>query len=1466
MSVKSNPLLEKDIFPDADINSQKNVSCRVTNSVLKYLDSHGYATDSILEGISFSKEHLSNPFDWVPYETRETLCRRAVELTKDPMFMFHVGLETPKLNPLGGVESMVKLLIGPKIAYRSISKYSKLFDKIFKFSTYLKDNNHAIITMSMNGDFSPSKDSCYYAQGILAAIPTLWGLPPAEIHEKKCMCQTNAVGENNDVQLPSDRCEFEVYWQNNPYSLFNQLKNSFKTNYRKKSNIKELEHNFWILDQKNAELVAKNKQLAQVREIALSVDKVKTLDEALSLVVEQAREIDGVLFVLVQRLDASGEYVITPYYSRIRPQYNYIVNSIKALGFDVEKEFGNNSTSNKFKLPVSKLKVAQKITKDPQVTVYSRLSELLDGVWPGFLCDSIQRIMGVKKLALIPLTIDGKYWGSILYFLTKEVPVNILEMIGVHCSTAIKNISHIEIVANQNKKLLAINSIANITSRSMDMDRMTYESAKEIINIFNADVCTLYLWNKAEKTLKLTAECQLNKKQLRVPFICPTDSPIANFFFSQEKISEGDFADNLPQGVNNPSTKYVSTILSTSSNRYGCLIVTRNNPSQFSDEEKKLLSSISNQLAIAIENYNLHADVLKRMTEAESAREKLEVSENKFYTAFNSSPDVIFITSAEGRYLEVNENFNRLSGYTREEVLGRTTLEIDTWVNRHDRDKILAKIKAQGHIYNEETQFRAKSGDIYTLIFSNEIIYINNQPCLMFVGTDITSRKKMEDSLAKEAIRRRILIEQSRDGIVILDQNGKVYEANLRFSEMLGYSISELSKLAVWDWEYQLPREKLLEMILSVDEKGDHFETKHRRKDGSIFEVEISTNGATFSSQKLIFCVCRDITERKLAEKQLKESEDYSKVLLDSFTAGAFLIDPETHIIIDINRAASEMFKAERKDVIGRVCHRCICPAEEGHCPVTDKGESINISERILLDSEGKKIPVLKSVNPITWKGRKYLFESFIDITQRKKAEDALIESQQKYKTIFDSANDIILLMDAKGTITDVNSKLTDIGGWSKEELLGENIKSLIKIVTKRSLPIIVTNFLKRTAGFDVQPYTVEMKKKNGELAIVEINATAIKKEGKVTGDLAILRDVTERVQAQKRLQNQKELIERILSTTPDAVLVIDKDSSIKLSNRAFCDIFGVKPDDIAGMPVSKILTSEELLKEITKVGSRNTPQIKHNFEYKSNDKHRLFVINIMPMEEKEILLILNDVTDERERQDKLYLTDRLASIGEMASGIAHELNNPLTGVVGLSQLLLEEDVPGNIKEDLEAITSEAKRASGIVKNLLTFARKHEPIRQLTQVNTIVQDVLKLRAYEHKVHDISVDVHLSDELPEIMAEPFQIQQVFLNIVLNAEQAMIEAHKKGRLSITTEKKGNYVQIFFSDNGPGITPENMRKLFSPFFTTKEVGKGTGLGLSVCYGIVTGHAGKISAKNNLSEGATFTIELPINSNPEG
>ena len=230
------------------------------------------------------------------------------------------------------------------------------------------------------------------------------------------------------------------------------------------------------------------------------------------------------------------------------------------------------------------------------------------------------------------------------------------------------------------------------------------------------------------------------------------------------------------------------------------------------------------------------------------------------------------------------------------------------------------------------------------------------------------------------------------------------------------------------------------------------------------------------------------------------------------------------------------------------------------------------------------------------------------------------------------------------------------------------------------------------------------------------------------------------------------------------------------------------------------------------------------------------------------------------ELQQRALTSSHLASIGELASGIAHEVNNPLASIVLYTQLLMEEDLPAKTKSDVMSIYESAVRAINIIRRLLTFARQQLQQKMATDINEMVAVTLELRKYALETSNISVRTRLAPGLPLTLADPGQIQQVFLNIVLNAEAEMKLSHGKGNLFITTELEGNTIRVSFRDDGPGISKENMNKIFNPFFTTREVGQGTGLGLSICHGIMADHDGKIYAESEPGSGATFYVELPV------
>jgi two-component system NtrC family sensor kinase len=261
------------------------------------------------------------------------------------------------------------------------------------------------------------------------------------------------------------------------------------------------------------------------------------------------------------------------------------------------------------------------------------------------------------------------------------------------------------------------------------------------------------------------------------------------------------------------------------------------------------------------------------------------------------------------------------------------------------------------------------------------------------------------------------------------------------------------------------------------------------------------------------------------------------------------------------------------------------------------------------------------------------------------------------------------------------------------------------------------------------------------------------------------------------------------------------------------------------------------------------------------------FSINLSPISGEDgrvssIVVVMTDVTDSAMLRSKLLHAEKMAAVGQLVSGVAHEVNNPLTAILGFTDLLLENpELPESARRDLRVILQEAQRTKQIVQNLLSFARQMPPQRQSVQLNSILQRTVHLRSYDFISHGIQVIERLDDTLPQVVGDSHQLQQVFLNILNNAYDAVRESEtaRPARIEVASAHSGSFVEISFRDNGPGITdPE---KIFDPFFTTKDIGKGTGLGLSICYGIVREHGGEIVCHNNLdSEGATFIVRLPV------
>lgn len=244
------------------------------------------------------------------------------------------------------------------------------------------------------------------------------------------------------------------------------------------------------------------------------------------------------------------------------------------------------------------------------------------------------------------------------------------------------------------------------------------------------------------------------------------------------------------------------------------------------------------------------------------------------------------------------------------------------------------------------------------------------------------------------------------------------------------------------------------------------------------------------------------------------------------------------------------------------------------------------------------------------------------------------------------------------------------------------------------------------------------------------------------------------------------------------------------------------------------------------------------------------------------VIISVRDVTMEKKLEQQIIQSERLAAMGQMIGGFAHELNNPLTSILGMSELLQEGETSEARRKQISVLHQQARRAAEIVQNLQYFARPPAPGRSQVNLNELVQRTVQMQAYPLRKSNITVDFLPEPAIPAIIADPNQLMQVFLNLLLNAEQAIRESREKGTIRVRMGRNpdSNSVWIVFQDDGPGIAPENLTHIFDPFFTTRRPGRGTGLGLSICKTVLREHKGNIEAASGPGGGAVFTITLPV------
>src|SRR5882757_8687713 len=480
------------------------------------------------------------------------------------------------------------------------------------------------------------------------------------------------------------------------------------------------------------------------------------------------------------------------------------------------------------------------------------------------------------------------------------------------------------------------------------------------------------------------------------------------------------------------------------------------------------------------------------------------------------------------------------------------------------------------------------------------------------------------------------------------------------------------------------------------------------------------------------------------------------------------------------------------------------------------------------------------------------------DITDRREAE-------RRYRELYDSIQEGLFFATPDGRFLDVNDAMVRMLGYaSREELLRDDVGSYLYPepgARGRLLAAI------RKTGV-LRNHVESLRRKDGTILHTLQNITAVRdSQGKINQFRGLMLDVTEQKMFQAQLQRERDFNQKILNATQSMILVLDTAGLISYANRR-CYETGYKQEEMIGRRLVDLVDAGQRKEFEAALDTTAHGQQVENLELRarrSDGTPGHFSISLSPMRDEQntvnsVVVVMTDITDAALLQAKLAHSERMATIGRLVSGVAHEVNNPLAAILGFTDLLLENPaIPENAREDLQIILHETQRTKDIVQDLLSFARQRPVQRELVHVNNVLRQTIKLRSYDFASHGVEVSEEFDENLAPALGDAQQLQQVFLNILNNAYDAVQDAGQRGRIKIRTRRQEEMIEVAISDNGIGIS--DPQRIFDPFYTTKQVGKGTGLGLSICYGIVRAHGGEILCWNNSEDsGSTFVVRVPI------
>jgi PAS domain S-box-containing protein len=887
--------------------------------------------------------------------------------------------------------------------------------------------------------------------------------------------------------------------------------------------------------------------------------------------------------------------------------------------------------------------------------------------------------------------------------------------------------------------------------------------------------------------------------------------------------------------------------------------------------------------------------VKERTADLAQTNETLQALRRQYELILQSVGEGIHGIGLDGKIIFENAAAARLLGRSAEDLIGRPAHE--TIHHSHRDGSLYPKEKCpiyqtlrDGVVRHSSKEFFWRSdGSSFPVDYVSAPLRDEHGEIAGGVVTfrDITERREAEEALRRQEKQYRILFQTHPNPTWVYDATTFAFLAvNDAAVEHYGYSREEFLEMTIRDIRPQEDVPALIEASNVSAVKGKGVQPRHsgiwrhRKKSGEILFADIYTTNIQFEGRAAHLAIAIDITEKKKAEDAIRESEERMRSVLESALDCVIAMDHQGRIV-EFNPAAEKTFGYKRDEAIGQSLADLIIPPslrkrhQRGLTHYLSTGEAPVLGKRIELTGmrrDKSEFPIELAITRIGSQ-EPPMFTGFIrDITERKDAEKHRAQMEGRYRGLLEAAPDAMVVVNQDGEIVLLNLQTEKQFGYRRDELVGQKVKN---IIPEGFAERLVADDLRSTEDALAQRIGtgIELtgRRKNGSDFPIEIMLSPLESADGILVTAAI-RDITERKRAEERLREQADMLNR----AHDAIIIRNfADQRITFWNAGAERLYGWSANEAMGRPIGELLVADPREVETYTKIIGSTGEFHGEVKQRTKDGEEIIVdgratlINNPDGTPRSVLLINTDVTEQKKLETHLLRAQRLESIGTLASGVAHDLNNILTPI-----LICAEVLKGNpVREDLPALVSmieeSAKRGANVVKQVLTFARGVEGEHVVIKPSHLIQEMIDI-AQKTFPKTIEILGRYPDDLWSIKCDPTQLHQVLVNLSVNARDAMSNG---GTITIGAEnfdvdehyasmtpgaRPGPHVMFRVCDTGSGMSRAVIDKIFDPFFTTKEIGKGTGLGLSTVLGIVKSHGGFISVDSEPGKGTTFKVFL--------